>query len=103
MTLLAPESPKYLFSYKKYKESRQALAVIAKYNRAKNQGGKYLFDTEWDEIKKSRTVIPIIASPWSSRSNMEDVQDKNQPARPTEGNIINNSADRTAFPSIYSQ
>ena len=33
VTLLAPESPKYLYSYKRYKEARKALAVIARYNR----------------------------------------------------------------------
>lgn len=33
VTLLVPESPKYLYSYKKYKEARKALLVIARYNR----------------------------------------------------------------------
>ncbi len=54
MTLLAPESPKYLYSYKKYKESRKALEVIAKFNQVDTADPenykKYLFDTEWADI-----------------------------------------------------
>ena len=33
VTFIAPESPKYLFSYKKYKEARESLELIAKFNR----------------------------------------------------------------------
>jgi hypothetical protein len=54
VTLLAPESPKYLYSYKKYKESRKALEVIAKFNQVDTADPenykKYLFDTEWADI-----------------------------------------------------
>jgi len=80
VSLLAPESPKYLYSYKKYKESRKALEVIAKLNRVDTTDPatykKYLFDTEWTEITKSRTTIPIIPSQWKN-SNNNNIMDDN--------------------------
>lgn len=76
VTLLAPESPKYLYSYKKYKEARKAIGVIAKFNRVNMAAqAKYLFDTEWTEIQKSRTTIPILASPWTNKSNLDETSD----------------------------
>jgi MFS family permease len=71
VTLLAPESPKYLYSYKKYKESRKALEIISKFNRVKMEvKEKYIFDTEYKEMKQSRTTIPILPSNWKS-NNLE--------------------------------
>lgn len=43
--LFAPESPKYLYSFKRYKESRRNLQYIARFNRVIYQK-KYWFDTE---------------------------------------------------------
>jgi hypothetical protein len=46
--LLAPESPKYLYSFKRYSEARSSLATIAKYNRVPIMK-RYIFDTEAEE------------------------------------------------------
>ena len=49
--LLVPESPKYLYSYQRYKEAKGSLATIARFNRVSIQkrNGKYTFDTEAEE------------------------------------------------------
>jgi MFS family permease len=51
VTLFAPESPKYLYSYKRYKEARKALQVVARFNRV-DTTRKYWFDTEYQEMKR---------------------------------------------------
>jgi len=84
-TLLVPESPKYLYSYKKYKEARKALMLISKYNRVdmSKRLEKYHFDTEQAELDSSRTRIPIIGS----FSN---------------GDVINRSTDKSPMTEISS-
>jgi hypothetical protein len=66
VTLFAPESPKYLYSYKRYKEARKALQVVARFNRVDttSQARKYWFDTEHQEMKRQRSTIPIISTSW---------------------------------------
>jgi hypothetical protein len=65
VTLFAPESPKYLYSYKRYKEARKALQVVARFNRVDaGLARKYWFDTEHMEMKRQRTTIPIISTSW---------------------------------------
>lgn len=68
IALVCPESPKYLFSYKKYKESRVSLNTIAKYNKVevKIREKKYVFDTEFKENKKK--TIPILSSSWNNET-----------------------------------
>ena len=72
VTLFAPESPKYLYSYKRYKEARKALQVVARFNRVDaSQTRKYWFDTEHQEMKRQRSKIPIISSSWNDGEKRE--------------------------------
>ena len=55
-TLTLPESPKYLYARSHFKQSRQSLKVVAKFNRAKvtsQQIDDLIFDTE--KIKMQQT------------------------------------------------
>ena len=70
--LFAPESPKYLYSYKKYKEARKALQYIARFNRVSQQK-KYWFDTEHQEMKRQRSTIPILSSSWNYGDKKESM------------------------------
>jgi len=46
---LIPESPKYLWSAKKYKEARESLAYIARINKKHSYTKKFKFETEVQE------------------------------------------------------
>jgi MFS family permease len=47
-SFLAPESPKYLYSYKQYAAARDSLAHIARLNKVKNyRQQRFIFDTEY--------------------------------------------------------
>jgi hypothetical protein len=52
----AQESPRFLYSIKKYNEARNAFKRIALINRAKDMPSKYLFDTEIREVQKLKTA-----------------------------------------------
>jgi hypothetical protein len=43
-----PESPEYLYSVSRFKESKKVLKQIAKYNKAKDFPDKFIFDTEFE-------------------------------------------------------
>jgi len=61
---LAPESPKYLYSYQRFKEARASLKKIARFNRVPQEirDSKYTFDTETSQQNQiERTTIPIIS------------------------------------------
>lgn len=47
-TFLAPESPKYLYSYSRFLEARASLAHIARFNQA-DRSQRYIFDEEAKE------------------------------------------------------
>lgn len=70
-SLIAPESPKYLYSYKRYAEAREALARIARLNRVSEEKRrfKFSFDTEAEEQERNRKSIPILSSSWNQNSN----------------------------------
>ena len=67
LSCLAPESPKYLYSYKKYNDARRSIETIAKYNR--KQVGKYEFDTEHKENLKRGIISPIWREPEGDSMN----------------------------------
>ena len=73
-SMIAPESPKYLFSYKQYREAKDSLRVIARYNRVQASGKstKYMFDTEVEDNEKAKRIIPIISSTWSDEHKMNN-------------------------------
>ena len=54
-----PESPKYLWSAKKYKEARESLAYIAKINKKTSYTKKFKFETEVEEESIDRKRISI--------------------------------------------
>jgi len=56
---LLPESPKYLWSAKKYKEARESLAYIAKINKKTSYTKKFKFETEVEEESIDRKRISI--------------------------------------------
>jgi hypothetical protein len=58
--LIIPESPKYLYSNKKFKEAKKSIARIAWINGSPMI--KYKFDTEIVEEDSSRKRIEIISS-----------------------------------------
>lgn len=62
---LAPESPKYLYSYQRFKEAKQSLQFIARFNRvdAAKRNMKYIFDTEVPNRKE--TAIISQSSTWN--------------------------------------
>lgn len=66
-----PESPKYLWSAKKYKEARDKLNYIAKFNMNTNYNKKFKFETEISEDLKDRKKISIS---FNSNSNSKEVQ-----------------------------
>lgn len=74
--MLAPESPKYLYSYKKYERARASLAHIARINRV-DRGVKYIFDTEYQEDMRNRKSIRILSASWDGRTalSQEIVED----------------------------
>lgn len=65
--LLAPESPKYLYSYKKYERARSSLSHIARFNRVERTV-KYIFDTEYQEDLRNRKSVRILSASWDGRT-----------------------------------
>lgn len=51
---IIPESPKFLYSCKKYDEARESLVKIAKFNKS-NKFKNYKFDTEILEESRNQT------------------------------------------------
>lgn len=70
--MVAPESPKYLYSYKRFAEARESLQKMAKLNRLEKTEQKYLFDSEVDLIEKARRIIPIVSSSWNEGDKMNN-------------------------------
>ncbi|CDW81726.1 solute carrier family member 5 [Stylonychia lemnae] len=64
-----PESPKYLWSAKKFKEARESLAFIAKFNKKTSFTKKFKFETEIQDEMVDRKRISISFS----SSNNQDV------------------------------
>jgi hypothetical protein len=84
---IVPESPKYLYSYKRFKEAKDSLGSIARFNRARGFDKKWVFDTELQEDLKSRRSIPILSSSWQGNNAHEISEEK-------VFDIINRSEDR---------
>ncbi len=64
-----PESPKYLYSKKRYDDARKALAYIAKFNRVKNYSNDFLFDAE--VVQKPELPNNVVAKSMI-KSHVED-------------------------------
>jgi hypothetical protein len=98
-SLIAPESPKYLYSYKRFAEAREALGRIARLNRVplEKRRFKFTFDTEAEEQEKNRKSIPILSSSWNQNSNEITEEESGSKAKQSVMDQINRSEDRTPF------
>lgn len=68
--MIAPESPKYLYSIKKYKESRDAFEKIARYNRVIDYETRFTFDTEELENRRQNEGLRLVSTSWNGRGEM---------------------------------
>ena len=92
-----PESPKYLWSAKKYKEAREKLEYIARLNMKKGYNRKFKFETEVQEEQKERKKIRISFNSSTKTQDVHALIEKldatsYEDQQPTSQNYYNNTS-----------
>ncbi len=67
--VFVPESPKFLYSAKRYQEAKQSLAFVAKFNRVKNYHVYFKFVTELSSIQLANHSISSIVNTTVNSNN----------------------------------